>query len=81
MFNREYIFKRLIFHCHVSLPEGTRFQKKCEKVEEVHRIQSMQSRSPLTEDEKSPMFFHTVEILRYFLMWFVFFWWVGRISF
>ena len=49
------------------------FKKKCEKVEEVHRIQSMQSRSPLTEDEKSPMFFHTVEILRYFLMWFVFF--------
>ena len=23
--NREYIFKRSIFHCHVSLPEGTAF--------------------------------------------------------
>ncbi len=22
IFNREYIFKRFIFHCHVSLPEG-----------------------------------------------------------
>ena len=22
IFNREYIFKRVIFHCHVSLPEG-----------------------------------------------------------
>ena len=22
MFNREYIFRRIIFHCHVSLPEG-----------------------------------------------------------
>ena len=22
VFNREYIFKRSIFHCHVSLPEG-----------------------------------------------------------
>ena len=22
MFSREYIFKRSVFHCHVSLPEG-----------------------------------------------------------
>ena len=25
IFNREYIFNRSIFHCHVSLPEGTIF--------------------------------------------------------
>ena len=28
-FNRKYIFKRFIFHCHVSLPEGSFYAIAC----------------------------------------------------